>query len=585
MLRAVTFFGAASLAACLTACGGGGGASALPSAGHASVSIAPQATTISLFIPKAANASASSTTRKPAYIPDSVGSFVVTQTENAGSAYAGSPVIVPVGGASCTPSGSGQTCTVNTTASDGVASWTILTYTANNGTGSVLSSGIATATIAPGVNVIPTTLNPVPATLAFIPTTAACSYGVACTVPVALTIKDATGAIIVGPGTFATTADAANPVTLVSSSPHVSLQTSTATAATLSISLPASNNLAQAAYSGVNSGECVINRTITASATGVTSAVFVMALGGVGTVSTFTGKGTAGFANGAPTVATFSGPAGIAFDSSGNLYVADTFNDAIRKIDTSGNVSTYAGTGAAGNVNGPAASAKFNGPIALAFDTSGNLFVADQNNNEIREISGGVVSTLGATFPSPVGVAVDGSGNVYASVSNSKIVEFSGGTLTTFAGTAIPGYANGAAATAQFNAPRGLAYYAGTLYVADSSNNVVRAITAGTVTDFAGNQASNGYLDGPAASALFHNPQAVAVDASGNVYVADEGNYRLRKISSGTVSTVAGNGIAGLVNGPTTCAEFWNPTGIALDASGNVYASELANEDIRKVLP
>ncbi len=318
-------------------------------------------------------------------------------------------------------------------------------------------------------------------------------------------------------------------------------------------------------------------------------------------VSTIAGSGTLGFADGPAASAQFNDPAGVAADASGNVYVADRYNQRIRKITPSGVVSTLAGTGVAGFADGSGTTAQFNNPWGVAVDSAGNVYVADQNNNRIREISpSGVVSTLAgsginsfadgsaatAQFSNPFGVAVDSSGTVYvADRYNNRIRKISSGVVSTLAGSGIIGFADGSGTTAQFNDPYSVAVdAAGTVYVADLSNQRIREITpSGVVSTLAGTGVA-GFADGSGTTAQFYSPAGVAVDSVGNVYVADFGNNRIRKITpSGVVSTLAGTGVAGFADGPRMSAQFYNPAGVAVDASGIIYVGDLNNQRIRKI--
>ena len=261
-------------------------------------------------------------------------------------------------------------------------------------------------------------------------------------------------------------------------------------------------------------------------------------------VTTLAGS-SSGYMDGTGTAAKFNQPTGVAVDSSGNVYVADSNNHRIRKIDPAGVVTTLAGS-SSGDADGTGTAARFNLPNSVAVDSSGNVYVADFNNNRIRKIdSAGVVTTLAgstsgymdgtgtaAKFSGPSGVAVDSSGNVYvADYNNHRIRKIDPtGVVTTFAGSSS-GYMDGTGTAAQFNNPRGVAVdSSGNLYVADYNNNRIRKIDpAGVVTTFAGS--SSGYMDGALAAAKFDRPNGVAVDSSGHVYVADTLNHRIRKIS------------------------------------------------------
>jgi len=323
--------------------------------------------------------------------------------------------------------------------------------------------------------------------------------------------------------------------------------------------------------------------------------------GNTGIVTTLAGSGSYSFADGTGTAASFNGPRGVAVDSSGNVYVADTSNSRIRKITSAGVVTTLAGSGTAAYADGTGTTASFNGPQGVAVDSSGNVYVADINNNRIRKItSAGIVTTLAgsgsysfadgtgtaASIAQPAGVAVDSSGNVYVADSgNNRIRKItSAGVVTTLAGSGIGAYTDGTGTTASFNGPQGVAVdSSGNVYVADSNNSRIRKITsAGVVTTLAGS-GDWAYADGTGTTASFNGPQGVAVDSSGNVYVADTSNSRIRKITSaGVVTTLAGSA-AGFADGTGTAASFNYPYGVDVDSSGNVYVADINNSRIRKI--
>lgn len=317
-------------------------------------------------------------------------------------------------------------------------------------------------------------------------------------------------------------------------------------------------------------------------------------------VSTFAGTDR-GFVDGAATAAKFSTPRSVAIDQSGNLYVADHTNSSIRKISPTGVVSTLAGNGNAGFADGAGAAAQFSGPDGVAVDAAGNVYVADAGNNRIRKISpAGVVSTLAgsgiqgntdgasgvAAFSSPYGVAVDGTGNIYvADLGNSVIRRITpAGIVSTFAGSGVQGSADGTGTAAQFHNPNGVATdAAGNIYVTDRANFLMRMITpAGVVTTLAGG--AEGFADGMGAAAKFEGPTGPCVDAAGNIFVADIGNNRIRRITpAGLVSTIAGGASLGYADGPVALARFQNITSIAVDAAGNLYVTDEDNNLIRKI--
>jgi prepilin-type N-terminal cleavage/methylation domain-containing protein len=321
-----------------------------------------------------------------------------------------------------------------------------------------------------------------------------------------------------------------------------------------------------------------------------------------GVVTTLAGSGTAGFADGTGASAMFNDPRGIAVDTSGTVYVADTNNHRIRKITSGGVVTTLAGSGAFGFADGSGASAQFRFPQGIAVDTSGTAYVADSNNHRIRKItSGGVVTTLAgsgtlgfadgpgasAQFSYPNGVAVDTSGNVYIGDSgNHRIRKIdSSGIVSTLAGSGVFGFADGTGISAQFYYPVGITIdSSGTLYVADQQNYRIRKITSsGVVTTLAGS-GTGGFADGPGTSAQFNYPIGIAIDNSGTIYVGEVYNWRIRKLNTGgLVSTLAGSGVQGFADGTGTSAQFYYPAGIAVDASGSVYVGDLGNQRIRKI--
>ncbi len=314
------------------------------------------------------------------------------------------------------------------------------------------------------------------------------------------------------------------------------------------------------------------------------------------TVSTLAGS-TLGFADGQGTDALFSRPYGIARDAAGNVYVADQLNHRIRKIDPSGLVSTLAGS-FPGNADGQGTSARFAFPTGVFVDASGNVYVADQLNHRICKIDpSGLVSTLAgstqgyadghgtaAMFNYPASVAVDAEGNVYvADQNNHRIRKIDpSGLVSTLAGSIVD-YADGQGVDARFNNPSGVAVdAAGNIYVADQGNHRIRKIDpSGLVSTLAG--ATVDYVDGQGVAARFRFPAGVAVDAAGNVYVADAGNHRIRKIDpTGLVSTLAGS-TQGYADGPSTNAQFNTPFGVAVDAAGNVYVPDWNNHRIRTI--
>jgi sugar lactone lactonase YvrE len=349
-------------------------------------------------------------------------------------------------------------------------------------------------------------------------------------------------------------------------------------------------------YTGVNASYCLNNPISTLSLNNT---------GGIpgNIVTTFAGTGSPGSANGTALAASFKNPNGVAIDAFRNIYVADAGNHIIRKITPMGVITTLAGSGTAGYTNGTGTAASFNIPTGVALDLAGNVYVADAGNHVIRKITYmGVVTTLAgsgtvgstdglgtaASFDAPSGIATDAAGDIYMSdFSNHRIRKVtSRGVVTTLAGSGVEGHINATGTAASFRFPQGVAMdTAGNVYVADMGNYLIRKITpAGVVTTFAGS-GNGGSSDGTGTAANIQSPESVATDAAGNVYVADSYN-NIRKITpTGVVTTLAGSGTAGSSDGTSNAASFYQPIGIVTDTAGNIYVADYYNHKIRKISP
>ncbi|CAN5529915.1 hypothetical protein BH11BAC2_BH11BAC2_01140 [soil metagenome] len=324
-------------------------------------------------------------------------------------------------------------------------------------------------------------------------------------------------------------------------------------------------------------------------------------------VSTIAGlAGTTGNTNGVGSVARFNSPHGITCDKNGNVFIADRYNHLIRKITPAGLVSTFAGSGTPGSTDGQGTAASFNEPWGISADTFGNLYVADTKNYKIRKIdASGLVSTYAgvgtfgttngaaniASFGFPVGIAANKNGTViYVADHNTHVIrEISGGVVSNLAGTAFLAGANdGPGVTATFDHPFGIEIdQNGNIIVADEWNNRLRKITpSGTVTTFAGT-GTTGSTDGAALAANFNYPWDIAVDSLNNIFVLDGFNHTVRRIDNLTnqVTTYVGTpGVIGSANGNGPAASFNNATGIVYNRADHcLYVADAANHLVRKI--
>ena len=323
-------------------------------------------------------------------------------------------------------------------------------------------------------------------------------------------------------------------------------------------------------------------------------------------VSTYAGSGAATSVNGTGVAASFMGPRGLAIDASGNLYVTEFGSGTIRKITTGGVVTTLAGSGKPGSDDGIGTAASFKFPGYLAIDALNNIYVADDENYLIRKITpAGVVSTIAghtsggymdgkginAAFQFPTGIAIDVSGNIFIGDAGNNVIRkiISVGTVSTFAGQGplVPGTADGTGKNASFNEPSAEVFDAsGNLYVSDVTSRLIRKITPeAVVSTLAGGNKAGQALDGKGALASFTFPAGMAIDAGGDLYLADAGDNLIRRITpDGVVTTIAGNGKEGADNGNGKDASFYLPQGIAIDKSGAIYVADTANNLIRKII-
>ena len=274
------------------------------------------------------------------------------------------------------------------------------------------------------------------------------------------------------------------------------------------------------------------------------------------TIHTIAGNGASFFSgdNGPATSAALAKPGNVAVDAAGNIYIADAHNHRVRIVDTSGNITTFAGSGVQGffGDGGPATSASLNTPTSVAVHNN-SVYIADSENNVIRAVSGGTITTFAGSGVGAGGYSGDG----------------------------------GPAIAALLNCPRGVAVDAnGNLYIADTKNHVVRHVVGGTITTLAGNGQQGFQGDnGPAIAASLDTPTSIALDPSGNVFIADTHNQRIRLVTGGRISTFAGNGALGFLGEgtPALNAAFDHPLGVAADGTGNVYIADSNNQRVRKV--
>jgi len=346
----------------------------------------------------------------------------------------------------------------------------------------------------------------------------------------------------------------------------------------------------------------------------ISSGNVVYKLDPTGALNRVAGNGLSGYSGdgGNATSAQLSNPKGLAVDAGGNLYIADTANERVRKVTLAGIITTVAGNGTQGfsGDGGPATSAQFYGPDSVAVDAGGNLYIADLLNFRVRKVSAatGTITTVAGNGSSGYsgdggsatnaqlssyvfGVAVDAGGNLYiADTGNQRVRKVtSAGIITTVAGNGTFGYSGdgGPATSAQLDGPHGVALDSnGNLYIEDDGNDRIRKVsTAGIITTVAGNGTQGYSGDGGLATGAELDPSGMTVDASGNLYIGDFEDQNVRKISAGIITTVAGDGSLSYFGdgGPATSAQLNSPYGVAVDANGNLYFVDTDNQRVREV--
>ena len=331
-------------------------------------------------------------------------------------------------------------------------------------------------------------------------------------------------------------------------------------------------------------------------------------------INTIAGIHTSGYRgdDGPASACEMSNPNEAHFDAAGNIYIADYGNNVIRKISTSGIITTVAGSVTPGYTGdgGPATAATLAGPVDVAVDAMGNLFIADNTNNCIRKVNtAGIISTYAGTsvagysgdggnadtaeFYSPSAIAIDASGNLFISDAGNNCIRKinPAGIISTVAGDTASGYSGdgGPATAAALYSPEDIAVdNTGNLFIADIGNNVIRKVnTAGIISTYAGT-GGLGYTgdNGPATAAQMQYPYAVATDTAGNLYITDNANFVIRKVNTaGIITSIAGNGSPGYSGdgGLATAATFNNPGGVDVNRQGDVIVSDFGNNVIRKI--
>lgn len=331
------------------------------------------------------------------------------------------------------------------------------------------------------------------------------------------------------------------------------------------------------------------------------------------TISTVAGNGTAGdTGDGGPASnAELNGPRGVTEDIYGNLYIAEYYGQRVRKVTPSGTITTLAGTGVAGysGDGGPATSAKLNGPYRVTVDLAGNVYIPDSANGVVRKVSpNGIITTVvgngnigdsgdgglatSATLNYPEAVAFDSAGDYYVADEGANVVRFvnTSGIISTAVGTGVGSYTGdgGPANKATLDGPVGVAVDpAGDLYISDQGNNVIRKVTNGTISTFAGTGVFGYFGDGgPATKAEFGLPASIGLDAAGNLYIPDVNNSRIRVVlTNGNIESVAGTGAEsyGGDGGPAVDAAINVPRSVSVAPNGDVYIGDFGNNRVRRL--
>ena len=299
----------------------------------------------------------------------------------------------------------------------------------------------------------------------------------------------------------------------------------------------------------------------------------------------FAGNGTQGFSgdNGLAVNAQLNGPSGLAVDSVGNLFISDTNNERIRKV-TNGVITTFAGGGTSTADSVPATSAHFYEPLGIAVDAAGVLYTTDGYDTRVRKVSGGIITTAVSNIEMPYAVTLDSTGSIYVIAGlmhNTEVIEVSNGQTQVLATIGPLGQSPNSAN--YLISPQSIAVDStGKVYISDPGDYRVVTISSGVLTMVAGTGVQ-GYTGdgGPAVNAKLNIPQGIAFDPSGNLYIAASG---IRKLTAGTITTVAGGPTSSNGDGgPAAAAQFVNPFGVAVDKAGNLYLSDATAASIRKV--